>query len=207
MPTESTHQIKTGEKVRRSIFNNKKGISPLIATVLLIAFAVALGAVVMNWGKNYVQTTAIDAQKSGQAKQKCTNTNMEFVQVSGIPKICVNDLQNATIVEFTMKNKAPHEIVDIEITVLGDNDQFEQQLKVYFTDRNLTNKFPITTDYKDGALGPNKILVGSVNFTSVGAFEKVIFTPYIKVDGQKDPEPCSDNTKDVDADEIYECTS
>ena len=29
---------------------NKKGISPLIATVLLIGFAVALAAVVMTWG-------------------------------------------------------------------------------------------------------------------------------------------------------------
>ena len=28
---------------------NKRGISPLIATVLLVAFAVALGAVVMSW--------------------------------------------------------------------------------------------------------------------------------------------------------------
>mgnify|MGYP006282304345 CR=1 FL=1 len=28
---------------------DKKGVSPLIATVLLIAFAVAVGAVVMNW--------------------------------------------------------------------------------------------------------------------------------------------------------------
>lgn len=30
-------------------FHKKKGMSPLIATVLLIAFAVALGAMVMNW--------------------------------------------------------------------------------------------------------------------------------------------------------------
>jgi flagellin-like protein len=194
--------------MRQSLFlQNKRGISPLIATVLLIAFAVALGAVVMNWGKNYVQTTAVDAQKSGQAKQKCTSTNIEFIQVSGIPKVCVNDLQNATEIEFTIKNKAPHEIIDIEITILGDDDQYEGKLKEYYDDLNLTNKFPVTLEYKDGALGPNKIIVGTVNFTSVGNFEKVIFTPYIKVDGQKNPEACSDNTKDVDADEIYECAN
>ena len=34
----------------RSMFASKKGLSPLIATILLIAFAVALGAVVMNLG-------------------------------------------------------------------------------------------------------------------------------------------------------------
>ena len=34
------------------IFRSKKGVSPLIATILLIAFAVALGSVVLNWGLN-----------------------------------------------------------------------------------------------------------------------------------------------------------
>ncbi|MFP4523493.1 MAG: archaellin/type IV pilin N-terminal domain-containing protein [Candidatus Nanoarchaeia archaeon] len=32
--------------------NSKKGMSPLIATVLLIAFAVAIGAMIMNWTSN-----------------------------------------------------------------------------------------------------------------------------------------------------------
>jgi len=31
------------------LFNNKKGISPLVATILLIAFAVSIGALIMNW--------------------------------------------------------------------------------------------------------------------------------------------------------------
>lgn len=31
------------------VFSSKKAMSPLIATVLLIAFAVALGAMIMNW--------------------------------------------------------------------------------------------------------------------------------------------------------------
>ena len=46
-------------KMRR----NKKGISPLIATVLLIGFAVALAAVVMTWGLDFIKSTA-DATES-----------------------------------------------------------------------------------------------------------------------------------------------
>ncbi len=42
---------------------NKKGISPLIATVLLIGFAVALAAVVMTWGLDFIKSTA-DATES-----------------------------------------------------------------------------------------------------------------------------------------------
>ncbi len=32
-------------------FESKGGISPIVATVLLVAFAVALGAVVMSWAR------------------------------------------------------------------------------------------------------------------------------------------------------------
>ena len=36
----------------------KRGLSPLIATVLLVAFSIALGSVIMSWGKNLVETNA-----------------------------------------------------------------------------------------------------------------------------------------------------
>ncbi len=38
------------------ISKNKKAMSPLIATVLLIAFAVALGAMIMNWAPTIGET-------------------------------------------------------------------------------------------------------------------------------------------------------
>lgn len=40
---------------------NKRAISPLIATVLLVAFAVALGAVVMSW------TSGVEAEPGAGA--------------------------------------------------------------------------------------------------------------------------------------------
>lgn len=33
---------------------NKKALSPLIATVLLVAFALVIGTITMKWGENYV---------------------------------------------------------------------------------------------------------------------------------------------------------
>jgi flagellin-like protein len=181
--------------MRRNILNNKRGISPLIATVLLIAFAVALGAVVMNWGKNYVQKTAVGAQQSGQAKQKCTNTNLDFIVVSGIPKICYSgNLTNTQEIQFTLKNQASHELLGLQVSALVDADILETNME---DDGNYSAKFP---------LGANKIFVGKINVSSIGELEKVIFTPFIKIDGQKDPEPCTDNTLDVDADGIYQCS-
>lgn len=34
------------------IFDDKRGISPLVATILLIAFAVSIGALIMNWSSS-----------------------------------------------------------------------------------------------------------------------------------------------------------
>ena len=39
--------------------NNRKGLSPLIATVLLIAFAIALGTVIMNWSIQQAESSPI----------------------------------------------------------------------------------------------------------------------------------------------------
>jgi len=34
---------------------SKKALSPLMATVLLVAFALIIGTATMSWGKNYVE--------------------------------------------------------------------------------------------------------------------------------------------------------
>ncbi len=34
---------------------NKKALSPLVATMILVVFALIIGAITMNWGKNYVE--------------------------------------------------------------------------------------------------------------------------------------------------------
>ena len=33
---------------------NKKALSPLIATIILVVFALVVGAITMSWGKSYV---------------------------------------------------------------------------------------------------------------------------------------------------------
>lgn len=34
---------------------NKKGLSPLVATFLLVVFALIIGTITMSWGKSYVE--------------------------------------------------------------------------------------------------------------------------------------------------------
>ena len=70
---------------------NKRGIAPLVATVLLIAFSVALGAVVMSWGETYIEEKAEFVQQSGQhevASAGCGIVQWGFIEVSGLPEVC-----------------------------------------------------------------------------------------------------------------------
>lgn len=61
---------------------NKQGMSPLIATVLLIGFTVALAAVVMTWGLDYVRSTTNDVtSKTDQALRCATELEFEIVEV------------------------------------------------------------------------------------------------------------------------------
>ena len=64
----------------------KKGISPLIATVLLIAFAVALGALVMTY--------------SGSLSE-CGKIDIEISEVGGSPQICYNSEEKLVVVTIT----------------------------------------------------------------------------------------------------------
>jgi flagellin-like protein len=49
---------------------SKKGMSPIIATILLIAFAVALGAMIMNWSSNLV--------KGGMLEDQCAQVDVRL---------------------------------------------------------------------------------------------------------------------------------
>lgn len=34
---------------------NKRALSPLVATILLVVFALVIGTLIMNWGRSYVE--------------------------------------------------------------------------------------------------------------------------------------------------------
>lgn len=42
---------------------NKKALSPLVATILLVTFSLAIGTITMNWGKNYVEKINLQDQR------------------------------------------------------------------------------------------------------------------------------------------------
>lgn len=90
--------------------STKKGVSPLIATVLLIAFAVTLGAVVMNWGR---------AQLEPQSQNNiCSNIEISLERLGERPNICYTS-GNENKVTFLLKNDGSLSVNKLRITLIS----------------------------------------------------------------------------------------
>lgn len=90
-------------------------MSPLIATVLLIAFAVALGAMIMNWGAG----TVVD-DGSGDISSYC-----EGVKLVSDGPICYSDNQ----LSFKVKNIGSSRIEGIKIKSVSDIGDLDMGIK------------------------------------------------------------------------------
>jgi flagellin-like protein len=96
----------------RSLLNSKRGVSPLIATILLIAFAVALGAVVMSIGKN-----TIGGMDAGFA----------IIDIGGKKQACFIDRGADSALEITLKNGDTTDIADFKVSIIGTNDSINKE--------------------------------------------------------------------------------
>lgn len=170
-------------KLNHSKFN-KRGISPLIATVLLIAFAVALGAVVMNWGRSYVEDTAANAQKTSQIKVDCSlSVSLAIKEISGDPKICL-DTENNELVVFIV-NKGTKALEGIKTTIIGSEDIADYDTNETI-EKSQVKKFTFAYDS-----------------TEFGTIDQVIFTPKIAVEGSQLSELCTDG--ELVTEEVLDC--
>lgn len=86
---------------------NKKAISPLIATVLIIGFTVALAAIVMTWGSTFIRDTTETTERSTAQAIKCaTDLSFDITNVScsatGTTKAVVVDNRGNVDIESLM---------------------------------------------------------------------------------------------------------
>ncbi|MCK5594241.1 MAG: hypothetical protein KAI18_03295 [Candidatus Aenigmarchaeota archaeon] len=66
-----------------SIFkqSKKKGLSPLIATVLLVVFTIGIATIIISWMNTYTKDATLDANADTQSMLDCTNTNIDIDKV------------------------------------------------------------------------------------------------------------------------------
>lgn len=79
---------------------NKRGVSPIIATVLIIGFTIVLAAMIMMWGTDLIKGIQEDTSRSSEIKLTCASK----------------------LTELTMKAKKNEETDSYSITVDNPND-------------------------------------------------------------------------------------
>jgi len=110
---------------------NKKGISPLIATVLIIGFTVALAAIIITWGSGFVNKLISD-DALGNSDIDCLGIELEITDAVFLPgalgpsgdKLTVHVLRNPSItglgsddfkivkmIFFVKDNRLPNDII------------------------------------------------------------------------------------------------
>ena len=160
------------------IFISKKGVSPLIATILLIAFAVALGSVVMNWGLN------LDIVKP---KDKCKNVEIKIRDIDS-SQLCYGGFGTNGYINFIIDNTGMIDINGLSISIFGDKG------KTYSFDLdNILIKKGSLYDKKDKEVAYDSSKFGSIN--------KIQFIPKVIVDGKM--EACTNSG--VSAEKIGAC--
>lgn len=97
---------------------SKKGVSPLVATILLVAFSVGLGALVMSWGEEYIEQKAEFVQGVQEAKSGCESIDLSFIEIGGKKQIC----KTGNTIELWFDNGPAQDIYNIHARVAGTND-------------------------------------------------------------------------------------
>lgn len=121
---------------------NKKGISPIIATMVLLVIAIGLGVIAMNWGRAYLETSSTCA----------IDTGMDIVTINDIPQICYMSGEEGYI-SFLVENGPNIDIEKIQLRAIGKKTIYTTELE--------DSKLPIGGTYQ--AIVPyNSVLFGSL---------------------------------------------
>jgi len=121
----------------------KKGITPFIAIVLLIAFAVAVAAIFGGWLSTFIQTTTGEIQEHSEKRVTCSYGG-----------IALEDLEyNKTAGNFSGK------IENTDIIVLGNID-----FEIFYTDASRT-KLDLNMTLEEGEKNTFNQNVAKMNTT------------------------------------------
>jgi len=91
----------------------KKGISPLIASVMLLVFVLVISALVMNWMKRSVEVQMESGEVKTELVAECTKTSIRVISVE-----C--DDANGDDYDVIVSNTGKTVIKGIQLIVKGD---------------------------------------------------------------------------------------
>ena len=138
----------------------RKGVSPLIAAVLLIVFTVAISTIVVNWLRDYTTETTSSVGETSREVIDCAKENLKMTNAY----ITVNTTADADdVIKATLKNTGH---VDFTIS----------SAYVYNTVGDYCDMTPVDTTVVPGAVKNLENATGCSIFESTGDFSRVEVT-------------------------------
>ena len=89
---------------------DKRAIAPLVATLLLISFAISLGVVVMNFGRAQVELQA----------QCPINIGLKLAMIGGENQVCYDTAKKA--LSFTAENGVNIKVSGLIVNIIGSQE-------------------------------------------------------------------------------------
>ena len=99
-----------------ALFDSRKGITPLVATILLVAFSVGLGALVMSWGEEYIEQKAEFVQGTAEIKSGCDASKINVIQIGGQVQACVG----RDVLQLWIDNGPDMDLYNIHARIAGE---------------------------------------------------------------------------------------
>lgn len=98
---------------------NKRGVSPLIATMLLLFFALGLGVIVMNWGRSQIEAASTCAIDIG----------FHMIELNNIEEICYAGRGTEGYIHFIVENGPSIDIEGVQLSIIGSKKIYNLELK------------------------------------------------------------------------------
>lgn len=95
----------------------KKALSPLIATVLLIAFAVSIGTMIMAWTIDQPETPT-------DTSDVCAQTSISLQQTTSGDAICYDE--ETQVVRFLLQNTGEQTIKELTLRVIDEEQNIDE---------------------------------------------------------------------------------
>jgi FlaG/FlaF family flagellin (archaellin) len=142
---------------------NKKGMSPLLLTIILIAFAVALGAMIMSWGSNKVYPSKSSCEDAEIVVQKAFGNDLIcFNENSDKLKIVVKNSGQTTLSGLIYRKISPDlNIRDITLpsSALEIGKIYEAEIPHQFGERTHIEIIPQVTNNEQQTICDNKAII------------------------------------------------
>lgn len=101
------------------IVSDKRAISPLAATIILIVISVLLGAVVMSWGETYIQERADFVKGVTDVGSGCDSVRISVISIDKRAQVCTRTDR----IELQLENGAVA-VPEIHARIVGSSETF-----------------------------------------------------------------------------------